>query len=319
VLYRETEGNPFFIEEVLKHLVEEGAIYREGGRWQIQPLDEISVPQSIKVTIGRRLERLSEESREALTLAAVIGQQFRFELLLQASELEEERLLEIVEEWLGAHLVIEERRGREEVYRFQHALIREVLYDEVSLRRKARLHERVGLALEAVSAAVLEERVEELASHFAQARSGTAVEKGVDYCLRAGAKARNLYANEAAIQHLTAALELLDGLPEDELHLRKRWEVVANLSKAYLDCRRFERAQHAVQDYLALAQRIGYPWGMAAAHRWMASALAWSDWVAGVHDSESSRRLRKEHLEQSLQIAEQHGLTDWRARARGAR
>jgi predicted ATPase len=87
-LYHETEGNPFFIEEVLKHLVEEGAILREDGRWQIKPLEEFSVPQGIKVTIGRRLERLGEESREALHLAAVIGQQFRFEILLQASGLE---------------------------------------------------------------------------------------------------------------------------------------------------------------------------------------------------------------------------------------
>src|SRR5206468_1806193 len=139
-----------------------------------------------------------------------------------ASGLEEERLLEMLDEWLGAHLVTEERQGREEMYRFQHALIREVLYDELNLRRKARLHERVGLALEAAYGGA----VEELAYHFAHAHSSTAVEKGIDYCLRAGEKARNLYANEAAIQHLTAALELLDGLPEDELHLRTRWAVV---------------------------------------------------------------------------------------------
>jgi class 3 adenylate cyclase len=159
-LHHETEGNPFFIEEVLKHLVEERAIYREQGRWQIKAREEISVPQSIKVTIGRRLERLSEESREVLTLAAVIGQQFSFEGLLQASGLEEERLLEMVEEWLGAHLVVEQRREREELYHFQHAQIREVPYEALSLRRKARLHERVGLALEAVSVGALDERDE---------------------------------------------------------------------------------------------------------------------------------------------------------------
>jgi len=88
---------------VLKHLVEEGAIYQEEGRWRIKPLQAFSVPQSIKVTIGRRLERLGEESREALALAAVIGQQFSFDLLLQASSLEEERLLAIVEEKLDRY------------------------------------------------------------------------------------------------------------------------------------------------------------------------------------------------------------------------
>src|SRR5713226_6485322 len=83
----------------------------------------------------------------------------------------------------STHLVVEQRVGREEVYRFQHALIREVPYEALSRRRKARLHERVGLALEAVSAGSLEEHLEELAHHFAPAHSGTAGEKGVDYCL----------------------------------------------------------------------------------------------------------------------------------------
>jgi class 3 adenylate cyclase/regulation of enolase protein 1 (concanavalin A-like superfamily) len=315
-LYHETEGNPFFIEEVLKHLVEEGAIFCADGRWQIKPVEELSIPQSIKVAIGRRLERLSEESREALTLAAVIGQQFSFELLLQASEREEERLLKMLDEWLGAHLVIEERREREELYRFQHALIREVLYDEPTLRRRARLHERVGEALEAVYEHQREEHLDELAYHFSQLHSGTAVEKGIDYCLRAGEKARQLDANEAAIQHLTAALELLEGLAADEPHLRQRWEVVAGLARAYSACRAFERAQEVLQEYLALAQRASYAWGMAAAHGEMATALHEAHRAAGIETAERSRGLRVEHLERSLQIAERHGLTDWRARAR---
>jgi regulation of enolase protein 1 (concanavalin A-like superfamily) len=315
-LYRETEGNPFYIQEVVKHLVEDGAIYREENRWQIKPLGEFSVPQSIKVTIGRRLQRLGEESREALTLAAVIGQQFSFEVLLKASGVDEARLLDWVEEWLGAHLVVEQRLGREEVYRFQHAQIRAVPYEALSLRRKARLHERVGLALEEVHAGSLEEHLDELAYHFAQARSGTAVEKGIDYCLRAGEKARKLYASEEAIRHLTAALELLDGLPEDEPHLRQRWEVVWRLQKAHLDFRAFERAQDVLQDYMDLAQRASYLWGVAAGCCEMAEALQESHQAAGVAGSESSNRIQREYLEKSLQIAEQHGLTDWRWLAR---
>ena len=104
---------------------------------------------------------------------------------------------------------------------------------------------------------------------------------------------------------LTAALELLDGLPEDGPHLRKRWEVVDHLRQAYADRREYERAREVVQDYLALAERAGYPWGMAAAHGHVA------DW-------ESDRRVRMEHFEKSLQIAEEHGLADWQARARVA-
>lgn len=230
----------------------------------------------------------------------------------------------LVEEWLAAHLVVEDRaatvrkRTVRELYRFHHALIRAVLYDELNLRRKTRRHERVGLALETVYANHLEVHLEELAAHFAQAHSATAVEKGVDYCLRAGREARHLYAQEAAIRHLTAALELLEGLPEDEPHLRIRWEVVINLANAYSDCRAFERAQEVAQEFLTLAQRVGDPWSMAAAHCALAGVLPSSPGPAGVHHPESPLQLRKEHVEKILQIAEAHGLTDWEARARTA-
>ena len=232
-LYQETEGNPFFVEEVLQHLVEEGAIARREGRWEIQPPPELQVPPSVQAAIGRRLERLSAESREALTLAAVIGLQFDFEVLLQASGVEEERLVGWVEEWLGARLVFEEplrtatacpppggQRERER-YQFQHALIREVLYGGVSRQRQGRLHERAGLALEAVPSR--EEPLEELAHHFARARSETAREKGVEYCLRAGGLAHDLSAPTAAIHRLEGALRLLEllargrGAPETAL------------------------------------------------------------------------------------------------------
>jgi hypothetical protein len=299
-LAHETEGNPFFIEEVVKHLVEEGAIYREGGRWQIQPLGEFRVPQSIKVTIGRRLERLSEESRETLTLASVIGQQFTFDVHLKASGLDEDRLLDVIEECLGAHLVVEERVGREEVYRFQHAQIRAVLYDEVSLRRKARLHARVGAALEEVYAGNEEAHLDELAHHFSQVHTIPGVEKAVEYSLRAGEKARRLYANEEAVKHLMTALELLDGLPEDEAHLKLRWQVVQNLHFVHRSGREEERGRGALQDYLARAERAGYWWGVAAAHYQM-----------GIHPFWNS-----ECLERAIEVSEQHGLADWLGLAR---
>jgi pentatricopeptide repeat protein len=295
VLHHETEGNPFFIEEVLKHLVEEGAVYREAGRWCLKPLEEFRVPQSIKVTVGRRLERLAEESRETLTLAAVIGQQFSFEVLLRASGLDEDRLLAMIEECLGAHLVVEQRVGREEVYRFQHAQIRAVLYDALSLRRKARLHERVGAALEAVYAADPEAHLDELAYHFSQVHTTSGMEKAVAYCLQAGEKARHLAANEEALKHLTAALEFLDGLPDDEAHLRLRWQVVRNLPSIYASRQERARARTVLQEYLALVESAGYWWGVAAAH-YQSGSYPYPD---------------RDCLERAMEVCEQHGLTDW--------
>jgi DNA-binding SARP family transcriptional activator len=309
-LHQETEGNPFFVEEVLQHLVEEGAICRHEGRWQIEAPVELQVPPSVQAAIGRRLERLSAESREALTLAAVIGPQFEFEVLLQASGVEEERLVGWVEEWLGARLVIEERdraadpragasREREERYQFQHALIREVLYGGISRQRQGRLHERVGLALEAVPSR--EEPLEGLAHHFARARSEAAREKGVEYCDRAGRLAYGLSAPAAAIQHLEQALRLLDTLPEDEARLMRRWQVSDGLSVVHGALHEGGgRSRQVLEEYLARAERAGSARGVAAAHL----SLGWQ--IKGGREIERGRR----HLETSLALCERHGLAD---------
>ena len=117
------------------------------------------------------------------------------------------------------------------------------------------------------------------------------------------------------MRHLTAALALLDGLPEDEPHLRKRWEVVFNLAEVCGTRRAFERAQEILQEYLALVHRAGYMWGIAAAYCEMGWALRESHQAAGVR-TESARRRRIGLFEQSLRIADQYGLTDWKLRAR---
>ena len=237
-LYQQTEGNPFFVEEMLQHLVEEGALSRRAGRWQIAAPARFQAPASVQAALGRRLEHLAAESREALTLAAVIGPQFDFEVLLAASGADEERLLGWVEEWLAARLVIEEpdraaihplRGYPRERYRFHHALIREVVYGGVSRRRQGQLHERVGWALETVCGHDREAPLEELARHFARARSQAAREKGVEYRSRAGAKARDLGAGAEAIEQFRSALRLLDNLPEDEAHWKLRWQAAVGL------------------------------------------------------------------------------------------
>src|SRR5262249_55864776 len=160
-----------------------------------------------------------------------------------------------VEEWLGARLVVEERGGREEVYQFQHALIRAALYGGVSRRRQGHLHERGGWALGTVCVQDREGALEELAPHFAPARSGGEREKGVEYCLRAGEKARGLSAGAEAIQRFRSALRLLDGLPEDEAHWMLRWEATAELAQAHSDRLEWEPARQVVEEYLARAER----------------------------------------------------------------
>ena len=322
---KETEGNPFFLEEVLQYLVDEGAITRPDGRWQMAPPAEFRVPPSVQAAIGRRLEHLSAESRETLTLASVIGPQFDFEVLLAASGGEEERLLGWVEEWLAARLVVEEPdraatdraatvRERHpflsatvrERYRFHHALIREVVYGGVSRRRQGQLHERVGWALETVCGHDREEPLEELARHFARAQSGSAREKGVGYCLRAGEKALRLGADAEAIQHYQRALRLLDGLPEDEAHWKLCWQATAGLAGSHRVRLEWERARQVVEEYRARAERAGCPWAIARAHSGMARHLHTEIFVRNRGDKALARR----HVEASLALCEREGLAD---------
>lgn len=216
LIYRETEGNPFFVEEVLKHLVEVGALYIEGGRWQRKDIHEIDVPQSVREVIGRRLERLSPDCVEILTVASVIGREFDYEVLNAAIEPDGKpgstvgagRLLDLLEEGLESQLITEERTEEGVRYNFVHALVRETLYDSLSLRRKIMFHESIGEALEEVYATSIDAHAADLAYHFSQVGRSQS-EKAVRYSVRAGDAASHIYAYEEAIAHYRTALDLL--------------------------------------------------------------------------------------------------------------
>jgi pimeloyl-ACP methyl ester carboxylesterase len=135
-----TEGNPFFVEEVLRHLAETGAIYRRGGGWTTHlTVEEMRIPEGVREVIGQRLSRLSEECNSILTIAAVIGREFDLEGLERASDLSIDDLLDVLEESVAARVVAEVPHvvGR---YRFSQTLIHDILYDELTATRRVRIH-----------------------------------------------------------------------------------------------------------------------------------------------------------------------------------
>ena len=184
-VHRQTEGNPLFVTEVVRLLVQEGELTQEkaGQRdsWSVR------IPEGVREVIGRRLDRLSERCNETLTIASVIGREFTLEHLGPLIEdLTEDRLLEVLEEALSARVIEELPRsvGR---YQFTHALIQETLAGELSTTRKVRLHARIAEALEDVYGTEAEAHAAELAHHFAEAAAGSA--KLVHYSLLAGDRA----------------------------------------------------------------------------------------------------------------------------------
>lgn len=209
-LQRETEGNPFFMEEVVRHLQESGKLYRRDGRWTSDAVGiaELGIPEGVREVIGRRLSRLPEETNRLLTLASVVGREFESSLLERLSGLNEDALDEALAEAEAARVV--EAAGKGGRYRFVHALVRETLYSELPSRRRVRLHRQVGEALEALDARSLEGHLSELAYHFLEGAAGGEIDKAVDYARRAGQRAMQQGGYEVAARLFEQALQALD-------------------------------------------------------------------------------------------------------------
>src|SRR5262249_42544399 len=149
-LFRETEGNPFFIEEVVKSLIEQGQIYRDQDRWARKETHELVIPQSVKEAIGRRLNRLSEPTIDTLRTAAALGKTFPVRELAAVSAADEDALLDALDEASAAQLVRANTGGAaarpagDDSFAFTHDKIREVLYEELNPIRRRRLHQRIG-------------------------------------------------------------------------------------------------------------------------------------------------------------------------------
>lgn len=138
-IYRETEGNPFFVEEVCKALVDSGKLFFEGGRWQRPDMEDLEIPQGIKVTIQSRLGKLSKEEQNTLQFAALLGRDFEYEMLSVVSDLDEDSLINVLERAEQAQLVEEVRRagiGRSTVFSFTHAFIHSTLLSNLSTLRR---------------------------------------------------------------------------------------------------------------------------------------------------------------------------------------
>jgi class 3 adenylate cyclase len=212
-----TDGNPFFIEELLRHVEDPAAA----------ELDDLELPDSVKDLLRRRLQLLGEDSLRALTFASVAGHEFDLVVLERVLGESPDDLAEVLERAVRAHVLVEETTpvGR---YRFAHPLIRETIYGDVSLTRRTFAHRRVGEAIESLYAASLAEHAGSLALHFHAARDP---EKAFDYHVLAASEAERGSAPETAFEHLTGAIaagELLGRSVQSdaamrELHRRRAW------------------------------------------------------------------------------------------------
>lgn len=200
-LYSLTEGNPFFLEEVLKSLVAAGDIFFDGGTWDRKPLDELRIPRSVQAAVAARTARLSDDARRILMLAAVAGRRFDFELLQRLSGHDERALLQIIKELIGAQLVVEESADH---FAFRHALTQQAIYNDLLARERRALHRTIAETMRDLHGSATDLHLAELAHHF---YAGEAWDEAYYYCGRVAESAQKLNAPRAAVFQFTRALD----------------------------------------------------------------------------------------------------------------
>ena len=239
VVYAETEGNPFFTEEVFHHLSEEGRLFDEQGAWRTDlRVDDLAVPEGVRLVIGRRVKRLGDDARKVLTSAAIAGRSFDEQLLEALGEVEGDALLSALEEAEAAKLIVPQPSRREVRWEFAHGLIRQTLEGSLSLMRRQRAHLRVAEALERVHGANVDRYASDVAQHLYQAGVAADPQKTVRFLTLAGDQALKAAAFDEALRRFSDALSIQEEHdPDDQrtvadLHFKRaqasagvgRWE-----------------------------------------------------------------------------------------------
>ena len=284
-MYQLTEGNPFFIEEVLKSLIATGEITSREGVWERTLLigthtRHPSIPRSVQDAVYQRTKQLSAPARHVLTLAAVAGRRFDFTILQQVMHADEPHMLAFMKELVAAQLVVEEAADQ---FAFRHAFTRQAVYSELLAGQRRALHRTIAETIEqdTPSSSVLDAQLVDLAYHFYE---GGVWSKAVEYGQRAGERALILYAPRAAIEHLTrtlGALKRLGGTPPATV-LRARgqaYETIGEFEQARADYERAlsiaQQTQDGIMEWQSLLD-IGFLWAerdYAQAGHWFRRSL----------------------------------------------
>ncbi len=207
-VHGETDGNPFFVTELLRHLTETGVVSQD-GRWTgAGGIDKLALPDSVREVIGARLARLGSECGRVLGLAAIIGRDFDFDLLARATAMKEDALLDVLDSAMEAALIQELSDGVGR-YHFAHGLIQHALYEDLGVTRRAKSHRTVAIALDELCGARPGLRIGELARHWCHAPLREDAPKAVAYAYQAGNAALGALAPGDAIDYFAAAAKLI--------------------------------------------------------------------------------------------------------------
>jgi DNA-binding CsgD family transcriptional regulator/DNA polymerase III delta prime subunit len=331
-LYALTEGNPFFIEEILKSVAASEQFSHAAGTAQRVQLQAAQIPRTIQDAVQQRLDRLSQAARDLLALAAVAGRRFDFALLQHITGRSEAEVLNSLKEMIAAQLVVEESADH---FAFRHALTRQAIYAGLLLRERKALHRVLAEAIEHLYASARDTHLEDLAAHWYEAGVW---DKAAETARRAGERAQRLYAPQTAIEHFTRALEatahLGQSLPaplyrsrglayhvlgdfergladlESALRLacaagdqRLGWQTLLDLGLLWA-ARDYQQTGAYYRQALTLARAIGAPEIIARSLNWM------GNWHMNLEQPLEGRRCHQEALALFETLNDQHGLAE---------
>ena len=222
LIIEKTQGNPFFMEEIVRALVEQGVLARNGATRLTKPLTEIHVPPTVHGMLASRIDALSAAHKDLLQTLAVIGKDFSLNLVRHMTAGPDDQLEQMLKGLQAGEFIYEQPALGEAAYTFKHALTQEVAYNSMLMERRRFLHERTGEAIETLFKDRIDDHLAELAHHYSRSAN---TRKAVEYLSRAGSQSAARSAHSEAVTRLSSALEFLRRLPDDGTRARQELSV----------------------------------------------------------------------------------------------
>lgn len=296
-VFHGTEGNPFFVEEVLRSLAETGAVRISPEGWEVVNVDHIAIPASMRQVVEERVDHVDPAARQVLTQAAVLGPEFSLAVLERMGDETEDVLLDVLDRAVSARL-LDDRSAGEEVFAFHDDQVQEVLYQGLTPLRRRRLHLRAGQAVEEVYSGRLDGHLDELARHFAK---GGDAGKTADYAFRAGERNEQLFTWARAAAWYAQAADALSRLPDSaENRAREVDALVRQVSLSF--------ASASSEDNLAilgraeeLARSLSGPDGAADGDQRRLARIHY--WMGYSHGMRGENREAIEYYQKVLEVA----------------
>jgi class 3 adenylate cyclase/predicted ATPase len=303
LLGERTEGNPFFLEESVRTLVETGVLVGDSGAYRpAGAIDTIQVPATVQAVLAARIDRLPPEEKRLLQSAAVVGHEVSFAILQGTSELDEHDLRRGLARLQAAEFIYETQIFPDVTYAFKHALTHEVAYQSLLHSTRQQHHERIARVIEARFSAIAETQPDRLARHWTEAGHG---DRALGYWWKAGARAIERSASTEAVAHLSRGLDLLPGLPDTPERARTELDFQTALGPALMVTSpggyAAPEVERAYQRAHALCEQLGDTGGVFPV---LLSLFPVHLGLRVVHLTRGQHLVALEHAEQILMLAE---------------